>query len=234
MDDKGWGWAQEALPLWAPSRRPRRPRRVAAEPSQLSDAGLLALVANGTAREAEHTATNRLLEEVGDLRSVVRLSPPELRRAIGPAKAARLLAALELGRRLATWREERTLIRGAGDAARLLMERMRYLEQEHFQTIALDSRHRVLAVETVCVGSLAAVPVHPRDIFKGPIRRNAAAVILAHNHPSGDPTPSTEDKDLTRRLGRAGRLLGIEVLDHLVIGENRYVSLREEGLEWGL
>ncbi len=201
----------------------------------LSDAELLGILIGSGTRTATAVELGQRLLSGGSLRAVASLSGPELLRVsgLGPAKVARLLAALELGRRLAAWREERTLIRGAGDAARLLMERMRYLEQEHFQTIALDTRHRVLAVETVCVGSLAAVPVHPRDIFKGPIRRNAAAVILAHNHPSGDPTPSTEDKDLTRRLGRAGRLLGIEVLDHLVIGENRYVSLREQGLEWG-
>ncbi|MDA8145605.1 MAG: DNA repair protein RadC [Thermaerobacter sp.] len=216
------------------AERPRE-RLLAGGAGVLSDAELLGILIGSGTRTATAVELGQRLLSGGSLRAVASLSGPELLRVsgLGPAKVARLLAALELGRRLATWREERTLIRGAGDAARLLMERMRYLEQEHFQTIALDTRHRVLAVETVCVGSLAAVPVHPRDIFKGPIRRNAAAVILAHNHPSGDPTPSTEDKDLTRRLGRAGRLLGIEVLDHLVIGENRYVSLREQGLEWG-
>jgi DNA repair protein RadC len=110
------------------------------------------------------------------------------------------------------------------------MEEMRRLDREHFRALLLNTKNEVIAREIVSIGTLNSSTVHPRELFKNAIRRNAAAVILLHNHPSGDPTPSQEDLDVTRRLWEAGRIIGIEVLDHLIIGDNKYVSFKAEGL----
>lgn len=106
---------------------------------------------------------------------------------------------------------------------------MRYSDREHFRVVPLSTRHDVLAVEEVAVGGLDSAMIHPREVFKAAIRHSAAAVILVHNHPSGDPEPSADDSRITARLAEAGRILGIEVLDHVVVGDGRYVSLRERG-----
>ncbi|HKM39442.1 MAG TPA: DNA repair protein RadC [bacterium] len=149
---------------------------------------------------------------------------------IGPAKSAQIKAALELGKRLMLERvEDGNYVRSPEDAYYLVKSEMQYLDREHFRTIMLNTKNQVLAQETVAVGSLSAALVHPRELFKGCIRKSAAAVILVHNHPSGDPEPSVEDIKLTDRLSQAGALLGIQVLDHVVIGHGRYVSLRERG-----
>lgn len=151
-------------------------------------------------------------------------------KGIGLAKAAQIKAAIELGRRLRIFRPERPLIHTPADAAHLLMDEMRYLDREHFRTISLNTKNRVLAIDNVAVGSLNSSFVHPREVFKGPVRRSAAAVILVHNHPSGDPSPSLEDIQVTRRLVEAGKILGIEVLDHLILGDGSFVSMKEKGL----
>jgi DNA repair protein RadC len=117
----------------------------------------------------------------------------------------------------------------AADVAALVGPEMRYLDREHFRVVLLSTRHDVLAVEQVAVGGLNSAVIHPREAFKAAIRWSAAAVILAHNHPSGDPEPSADDLRLTARLAEAGRILGIEVLDHVVVGDGRFVSLRERG-----
>ncbi|MBX6350261.1 MAG: DNA repair protein RadC [Clostridia bacterium] len=158
-------------------------------------------------------------------------SPEDLRSVpgIGAAKAARLLAAIELGRRLGEARPERVAVDRPEDVVRWLRPRMRDLDREHFVVLWLDTKHRVLGHETVSIGGLDAAPAHPREVFKGAIVRSAAAVVLAHNHPSGDPTPSADDVRLTRRLVDAGRILGIEVLDHIILGTDRFESLRRRG-----
>ncbi len=168
------------------------------------------------------------------LRHLAEMSCHELQKfpGVGPAKAAKLKAALELGRRLAGSSLGRPQIRSPADAGQLLMEEMRYLDREHFRVILLNTRNHVIGVDRVSVGSLASSVVHPREVFKTALARSAAAVILVHNHPSGDPTPSREDLDVTGRLVQAGRLLGVEVLDHIIIGDNAFVSLRERGA-WG-
>ena len=149
---------------------------------------------------------------------------------IGPAKAAQLKAACELARRLARAScGERPAIRGPSDAARLVMEEMRHLDREHFRVLLLNTKRRVIAIRDVSVGGLDSSLVHPRELFKECIRRSSAAVILVHNHPSGDPQPSQDDIRVTRRLCEAGKLLGIEVLDHIIIGDNKFVSLKEMG-----
>ena len=150
---------------------------------------------------------------------------------IGPAQAARLKAALECGRRLLlSTTEERFAVRSPADAAQLLMAEMSHLEQEHFRVILLDTRNRVINHITLYVGSLNASHIRVGEVFRDAVRQNAAAIIAVHNHPSGDPTPSPEDVEVTRQLVEAGRMLNVELLDHLVIGQQRYVSLRERGL----
>lgn len=159
------------------------------------------------------------------------LSELARRPGVGPAKAVQVKAALELGRRLAKEGLERgPALRGPRDVFLFVQDEMRLLDREQFRTLMLNTKHQVLAQETVAIGSLSAALVHPRELFKGCIKKSAAAVILVHNHPSGDPEPSPEDVSLTRRLAQAGRLLGIEVLDHVIIGDGRYVSLKERGL----
>jgi DNA repair protein RadC len=151
-------------------------------------------------------------------------------RGIGPVKATQIKAAIELGRRLACATASRPAVRTPADVAGLVMEGMRYLDKEHFQVVLLNTKNQVLGVELVSVGGLSSSLVHPREIFKVALRRSAAAIILVHNHPSGDPEPSPEDIGVTGRLVEAGRLLGIEVLDHVVIGDGCYASLRQRGL----
>jgi DNA repair protein RadC len=150
---------------------------------------------------------------------------------IGPAQAARIKAAMEFGRRLmAATPEDRCTIRSPADVAQLLMAEMSHLEQEHFRVIHLDTRNRMLGIETLYVGSLNASHIRVGEVFRDAVRRNCAAIIVAHNHPSGDPSPSPDDVEVTRQLVAAGKLLDCELLDHLVIGQQRYVSLRERGL----
>lgn len=227
--------------------RPRE-RLAAHGPGVLTDAELLALLlSTGTVRETALDLARRLLQrgavqEVGDsepgvpaagLRWLLQAPVEELAQqdGIGLAKAARVKAALELGRRLAAadHLSSRPVIGSPADAAALLMERMRYLEKEHVQVVFLNTKNRVLGFDTVSVGGLSESVAHPREIFRSAIRRNAAAIILSHNHPSGDPAPSPEDLELTRRVRSAGEIVGIELLDHIIIGDNRYVSLRERG-----
>jgi DNA repair protein RadC len=152
---------------------------------------------------------------------------------VGPVKALNLLAAFELGRRLGTLpARRRPVVAGPGDAARLVMDRLRFAEAERFLVLLLNTRHEVFAVLEVTRGGLASSPVHPREVFKPAVREGAAAVILVHNHPSGDPAPSRADMAMTVRLCRAAALVGIPVLDHIVIGDGRWISLRERMPRW--
>ena len=154
----------------------------------------------------------------------------DLAAVIGPRRAGALLAALELGRRAqAGPSAKRQTIRGAADVHQLLSWDMRHLDREHFRVLLLNTRHQVLRVATVSVGGLSSAPVHPREVFKEAIRHGAAAIIVVHNHPSGDPTPSHDDKQVTDQLSAAGTLVGIPVLDHIIIGDGQYTSLRELG-----
>lgn len=149
---------------------------------------------------------------------------------IGPAKACRIVAGLELGRRAAGARISKPAIRSPQDVVDLVCQHMRLLDREHFMALLLDTKNQLLASELIAVGSLDASLVHPREIFKAAVRYSAAAVILLHNHPSGDPTPSEADINCTRRLVEAGRVLGIGILDHIIIGDGRFVSCRESGI----
>ncbi len=200
----------------------------------LSTGELLAIILRvGVHGESVIQVANRLLAQYGGLPGLARASFADLcaEHGVGEAKAAQLKAALELGRRLLVASpEERPQVTTPDDAANLIALDMGVLEQEEMRVILLDTRNRVLAIRTVYKGSLNSAVVRIGELFRAAIRANCAAVILAHNHPSGDPSPSPEDVQLTRDAVRAGDLLGIEVLDHLIIGQGRYVSLKQRGL----
>ncbi|MGB9887236.1 MAG: RadC family protein [Moorellales bacterium] len=213
-----------------------RPRERLARlgPEALSDAELLAIILRtGWAEESALELAHRLLAQPRGREYLARAGLAELAavKGMGPAKAAQVKAAVELGRRLAqTAPSSRPVIRSPAEVAELVMEEMRYLDREHFRTLSLNTKNRVLYLDTISVGSLNSSLVHPREVFKRAVMHSAASVILIHNHPSGDPTPSAEDIEVTRRLVQAGNILGIAVLDHLVIGDGRYVSFKEQGL----
>lgn len=212
--------------------RPRE-RLLSAGPQALSNAELLAiLIRTGTRTETAIDVARRVLSRPEGLQYLALASLEELQKekGIGLAKAAELKAALELGRRLAAFTLSRTVIKNPWDVAGLLMDEMRFLDRENFRTVSLNTKNQVLGVDSVSVGSLNSSQAHPREVFKDPIRRSAAAIILVHNHPSGDPAPSQEDILVTRRLVEAGQILGIEVLDHLIIGDGRFTSLKERNL----
>lgn len=215
------------------SSRPRE-RLVDLGPEGLYDAELLAIIlVSGTRQETALDLANRLLSEFGGLKGLLDVSVEELVAVsgIGIAKACQVKAALELAKRVMTWREDALpVIKSPADVAALVLEQMRHLDREHFRALCLDTKNRVIAVENISVGSLNASIVHPREVFKSAIRRSAAALILVHNHPSGDTRPSTEDVEVTRRLQEAGKLLGISVLDHIIIGDGKYLSMREREL----
>ena len=217
----------------AEDERPReRLARLGAQ--ALSSAELLAILLRvGVPGESAVQVGQRLLQTFGGLSGLHRASFSELCRqhGVAEAKAAQIQAAIELGRRLSLEApEERPTIHGPADAAALVMYEMSALEQEELRTILLDVRNRVLEILTVYRGSLTSSQVRVGELFKHPIRRNAAAIIVIHNHPSGDPTPSPDDVALTRAILQAGKLLDVDVLDHLVIGAGRFISLKERGL----
>ncbi len=215
------------------SERPRE-RLIALGAQALSDAELLAILLRvGVQGENAVQVGRRLLHEFGGLAGIHRASLDEIRnhKGIGQAKAAQIKAAIELGRRLvASSPEDRPTISGPEDAARLVQYDMSALEQEELRVLLLNTRNQVLSIENVYRGSLNSAQVRIGELFRVAIRRNAAAIIVVHNHPSGDPTPSPDDVTITRAIREAGKLLDIPLLDHLVIGHNRYVSLKERGL----
>lgn len=203
-------------------------------PTALSDAELLAILLRvGVSGINVVQLSQQLLIECGGWGGLQRADYHALcqHHGIGEAKAATLKAALEIGRRLLlTDQEQRFQIKTPADVANLLMMEMSHLDQEHLRTVLLDTKNRVQAICTVYVGSLNSSVVRVGEVFKEAVRRNSASLIVVHNHPSGDPTPSPEDVMVTREIVHAGTLLDVEVLDHLVIGQGRFVSLRERKL----
>ena len=214
---------------------PDRPRERldALGSSALSDAELIALlIRTGNRGSSALAVATDLLARHGGLQGLSRMSGRELGQSqgIGPAKSASLRAALEVGRRLAGRRlRAGAVIRSPSDVYHHFHPRLRDARQEHFLVILLDARHRVLRSEMISQGTLTASLVHPREVFRPALRDAAAALVLVHNHPSGDPTPSTEDREVTARLASAGEILGVRVLDHIVVAERGFCSLREEG-----
>jgi DNA repair protein RadC len=200
----------------------------------LTNAELLAILLRvGTRQESAVQVATRILARGGGLRNLPHLSLEELQenKGVGPDKAVMIKAALELGSRLATMpREVAGSITSPAQAAELFMEELRYKKKEYFMILLLNTKNHVISREEISVGSLSASIVHPREIFSIPMRKSAASVILFHNHPSGDPSPSQEDLAVTRRLVDAGNLLGITVRDHIIIGDGCFFSFREKGL----
>lgn len=217
-----------------PSGERPRERLMREGPTALSTAELLAIIFRvGAVGENVLSVSSRLLAKYGGLAGLARAPMSDLQKeyGLGEAKVITLKAAFELGRRLAIASpDERYQIRRPEDAANLLMGEMSLLEQEEMRVVMLDTRNRVIAVTTAYQGNLNTTVVRVGELFREAIRRNAAAVFIAHNHPSGDPEPSPEDIAVTRLIIEAGRLLNVEVLDHLVIGQQRFVSLKERGL----
>jgi len=193
---------------------------------------LAILLRTGTRSESVLQLAQRLLIRFEGLHLLKDATLEELTKieGIGEAKAIQILAAIELGRRIGNIaQQERYVIRSPEDGARYLMEEMRFLTQEHFVCLYLNTKNQVIHKQTVFIGSLNASIVHPREIFKEGLKRSAASIICFHNHPSGDPTPSREDIDVTKRLKECGKILGIELLDHIIIGDRKYISLKEKG-----
>ena len=218
------------------NERPReRLARLGAQ--SLANAELIAILLRvGVPGENAVQVGQRLLQHFGGLSGLHRADFQEVcaQHGLGAAKASQIKAAIELGRRLALESpDERPSIHSPQDAADLLMYEMGALEQEHLRVLLLDTRNRVLHIEEVYQGSLNSSQVRVGELFKAAIRRNAAAIIVAHNHPSGDPSPSPDDIAITRAIVQAGKLLDVDVLDHVVIGRGRFVSLKERGLGFG-
>jgi DNA repair protein RadC len=199
----------------------------------LSDVELLALVLrSGGAGTSALTTGRALLDAFGGLRQLSQAGPAELGRApgVGPAKSGSLLAALEIGRRVAEHRLPLGRpIQRPEDVHRHFYLRLRGSRQECFLALLLDGRHRLIGEELVTRGTLTASLVHPREVFRAALREAAAALVLVHNHPSGDPSPSREDREVTERLSRAGEILGVRVIDHVIVAERGYHSFREAG-----
>jgi DNA repair protein RadC len=217
----------------AASDRPRE-RLARSGPTSLSKPELLAiLLRTGVPGENAVDVGQRLLDKFGGLEGLQRASLAEIcnQHGIGEAKASQIKAAIELGRRLASEKpEEQITINSPADVADLLQYDMRGLEQEVLKVLLLDTRNHVLEQVEIYRGSVNSSQVRVGEIFTPAVRRNATALIVVHNHPSGDPTPSPDDVALTRSIVQAGKILDVDVLDHIVIGRNGFVSLKERGL----
>ncbi|NLK44482.1 MAG: DNA repair protein RadC [Tissierellia bacterium] len=214
-----------------------RPREKLYEygPKALSNDELLAIIIRtGNKEDTAIDLARRLLSR--DNRGLVFLRDTTLQelietKGIGKCKAAQILAAIEIGKRINYLDAlDKVKINEPSTIANLYMDEMRYLQKEHFRVVLLDTKNQIIVAEEISVGTLNASIVHPRDVFKAAIKRNANSIILIHNHPSGDPTPSNEDINITNRLLEAGNLIGIRVLDHIIIGDNKYISFKEKNI----
>lgn len=219
----------KSLPL---NERPRE-KLIKNGPGTLSDSELLAIILRvGNKKESVVNVANRLFNKY-NLRSLSRLSIGSLKKesGIGDAKACQIIASFELGRRLAGFKiDKKIAIKSAKDLAKMLIPEMGSLKKEHLKGFFLDSKNKIIKEETIFIGSLNESVIHPREIFQIAINENAASVILVHNHPSGDPKASREDIEITKQLIYGGKILGIPVLDHIIIANNTYLSLKEKGL----
>ncbi|HCF49795.1 MAG TPA: hypothetical protein DER60_05910 [Syntrophomonas sp.] len=212
-----------------------RPREKLAKfgEGRLDDHELIAIILGmGTTKINALDLARQIMIKYRTLRRLKEASLEELmsERGIGMAKAVSIKAAIELGRRLALSQESKPVITSPEDVKTLVMEDMRYLDREHFKVIYLDRKGGIIVTEDISVGGLHSSMAHPREVFKNAVKRSAASIILVHNHPSGDPHPSNEDMETTRRLVEAGQIVGIEVLDHVIIGDNKYCSMKSRGL----
>lgn len=215
------------------AERPRE-RLLEAGTSSLSNAELLAiLLGSGSRGESALSLAERVLSaDRSGLLFLNDCTPEELCGidGIGPAKAAALIAAAELGRRLTTPRPRQVSVSSPGEISAIFMPRMRHLKKECFKVLLLNVKNEIISIEDISTGSLMSSDAHPREVFMAPLRRGAANIILIHNHPSGSSKPSQTDVDLTQRLAWAGDIMGIHVLDHIIIGDGEYTSLKQECL----
>jgi len=202
--------------------------------SSLALTELLAIILRtGTAESTALQVADNLLSYFGSLEMLAQAEIKEISlvKGIGQTKAIQIKAALELGIRLLTFKaQEKKTIKTAEDVFNLLLPSMRYLDKEYFKALFLDTKNKILQLKDISIGSLNSSIVHPRELFKAAIKVSSAAIILAHNHPSGDPSPSQEDIEISKRLCQGGQLLGIKILDHIILGDNSYVSLKEKGI----
>ncbi|MBC8588845.1 RadC family protein [Paratissierella segnis] len=225
------GYTIKDLPL---SERPRE-KLYSYGPQSLSNAELIAiLIRTGHKEDTAIDLAQRILNM--DNRGIAFLADTTIQeltqiKGIGSCKAAQILAAVEIGKRInKIGTHDKIKVTSPDILADLMMDEMRYLNKEYFKVAVLDTKNQILTIENVSVGTLNASIVHPRDVFKIAIKRNANSIILIHNHPSGDTTPSNEDINITNRLVDAGNLIGIKVLDHIIIGDNKYLSFKEINL----
>ncbi|SKC64456.1 RadC family protein [Maledivibacter halophilus] len=216
------------------NERPRE-KLIRYGPQTLSNIELLAiLIRTGSREQSALELANVLLShhEKG-IRYLANCTVEELSeiKGIGTSKACQILAAVELGNRLSrSSLEIKRTIKSPKDVTDMFINDMRFLEKEHFKVIFLNTKNEIITFETISIGSLNASIVHPREVFKRAIKKSSASIILLHNHPSGNPQPSKEDINITKRLIEAGQIIGIEVLDHIIIGDGNYFSLKEESL----
>ncbi len=217
---------QVGNPLYGP-----RERILHLGEQRLSEAECVALVLRlGRQGESAEQLAQRILREFAGLDGLAAAEVREVAaiKGMGPVRAASLGAAFGLARRLMENRfRPGTAVKGGADVARVVLESARHARRESFFCLLLDSRHRILSFRIISVGSLESAPVHPREVFVAAIREGAAAIVVAHNHPSGDATPSREDHQVTERLQRVGDLVGIRLLNHVVVGRERFYSFAD-------
>lgn len=221
------------------SDRPRE-RLKSSGPQALSNLELLALImGRGIKGESVMVTSQKLLSYFGSLKNVLEASLEDLQqiRGLGPAKASQLIACFEIARRIAnedfmaeTERLKRETVRSPDDAVKLIRSQITDFNKENFYVLSFDTRNRFIGLDKVSQGTLTASLVHPRETFESAIKKHAAQIMIAHNHPSGGTDPSEEDIKITKRLSEAGKIMGIELLDHIILTKQSFFSFKEEGL----
>ena len=218
-----------------PSEEKPREKLLREGSHRLSTTEILAILINSGTKEisALEIAAQLLSIDKRGVRFLAECSPEELSRikGMGQAKICTVLAAVELGKRIAAAPvRDRNLIRSSSDIADLFMEKMRYYKKEHFVSLMINAKGEIIEETEVSIGDLCSSSTHPREVFVDAVKRSAGSVVFLHNHPSGDPSPSDTDVQTTKRLIEAGTILGIPVLDHIIIGDGIYVSMKAMGL----